>query len=169
MNKREYEEWIEDRIKSFSHCLPDKSNPAALLSFTMQKNKTLPFCTVYLGNFFVYVDLIAEETVIFNTRTMKSAKAKCRFEDTFSVYDGVAIAWAKYNHEEIPTYDKTVHRDTLQNGDVFRKVGMNTVYTFIGWLPNKGMVTKGKWAAVYADESQHLLKTMLDKEVIKIK
>lgn len=169
MNRKQYEEWIENKLKSFSQFLPDKMNPAATLGYAMQNNRRT-YHTLYAGNFFVYADLIAGETVIFNTNTMRAAKAKCHYEDTFSIYEGIAVAWARYNNEDVPEYHKTVHRDTLQNGDIIRStMNMNTTYTFIGWLPTKQNGTRGKWAAVYDTEGKKLLKTMIDEEVIKLK
>jgi hypothetical protein len=166
MNKKQYEEWIEHKLKSFSQFLPDKMNPAATLGYTMQNNKRT-YHTLYAGNFFVYADLIAGETVIFDTKTMRSAKAKCHYEDTFSIYEGIAVAWAKYNNEVVPQYEKSIHRDELQNGDMFiSSVNKSNVVTFIGWIPNcrNGMV--GKWAIVL-DEKKKPLKTQIAEEVVK--
>ena len=166
MNKKQYEEWIEHKLKSFSQFLPDKMNPAVTLGYTMQNSKRI-YHTLYAGNFFVYADLIAGETVIFNTKTMRSAKAKCHYEDTFSTYEGIAIAWAKYNNEIVPQYEKSINRDELQNGDMFiSSVNRNNVVTFIGWITNcrNGMV--GKWAIVL-DEKKKPLKTQIAEEVVK--
>lgn len=168
MNRKQYEEWIEHKLKSFSQFLPDKMNPAATLNYAMQNNMRT-YHTLYAGNFFIYADLIAGETVIFNTNSMRAAKAKCHYEDTFSIYEGIAVAWARYNNEDVPEYHKTVHRDELQNGDTIRStMNMNTTYCFIGWLPNMRTGTRGKWAAVYDTENKKLLKTMIDEEVIKL-
>lgn len=167
MNKKQYEEWIEHKLKSFSQFLPDKMNPAATLGYAMQNSKRT-YHTLYAGNFFVYADLITGETVIFNTNTMRSAKAKCHYEDTFSIYEGIAVAWAKYNNEIVPQYEKSISRDELQNGDMFiSSVNKSNVVTFIGWIPNchNGMV--GKWAIVL-DEKKKPLKTQIAEEVVKM-
>lgn len=169
MTKKQFEEWITNKLKSFSQFLPDKANPAQTLSYAMQTDRHKAYHMMYIGNFFIHADMYTGETTIFNTHTMKSAKAKCHYEDTFSIYEGIAVAWAKYNNEDVPEYHKTVHRDTLQNGDTIRStMNMNTVYTFIGWLPTKQNGTRGKWAAVYDTYDKKLLKTMIDEEVIKL-
>ena len=168
MNRQQYNEWVNNKLKSLSQFLPDKMNPAATLGYAMQGSKRT-YHTLYVGNFFIYADLMTGETVIFNTHTKKSASAKCHSDDTFDIYEGIAVAWAKYNNEAIPEYYKTVSRDTLQNGDFIRStMNTNTTYTFIGWLPTKRDGTRGKWAAVYDSESKKLLKTMIDEEVIKL-
>lgn len=168
MNRKQYNEWVNNKIKSFSQFLPDKMDPAATLGYTMQNNRR-PYYTLYTGNFFIYADMYTAETVIFNTKTKRSASAKCHPDDTFDIYEGIAVAWAKYNNEDVPEYYKTVKRETLQNGDTIRStMNMNTTYTFIGWLPTKQNGTRGKWAAVYDSENKKLLKTMIDEEVIKL-
>lgn len=167
MNRKQYEEWIEHKLKSFSQFLPDKMNPAATLGYAMQNSKRT-YHTLYAGNFFVYADLITGETVIFNTKTMRSAKAKCHHEDTFSIYEGIAVAWAKYNNEVIPDYALSIPREELVNGDKFiSSLNKNYILTFIGWLPNakNGMV--GKWA-IAIDDNRRPIKTQIAKNVIKV-
>lgn len=167
MDRKQYNEWVNNKLKSLSQFLPDKMNPAATLGYAMQNNKRL-YHTLYVGNFFIYADLMTGETVIFNTNTKRSASAKCHADDTFDIYEGIAVAWAKYNNEIVPQYEKSISRDELQNGDIFiSSVNKNNVVTFIGWIPNcrNGMV--GKWAIVL-DEKKKPLKTQIAEEVVKI-
>lgn len=168
MNRQQYNEWVNNKLKSFSQFLPDKMNPAATLGYAMQNSKRT-YHTLYVGNFFIYADLMTGETVIFNTNTKRSASAKCHPDDTFDIYEGIAAAWARYNNEAVPEYHKTISRDELQNGDLIRSQNnMNTIYCFIGWLPNMRDGLRGKWAAVYDKDTKKLLKVMIDKEVIKL-
>lgn len=166
MNKREYMAWVDSKLHSFSNLLPEKRNPAELLSYAMQETfqRTHTLC---IDNFIVYVNLRTAETVIMNTKTMKSAKARCHFTDTFNVYVGIAVAWAKYNHEIIPQFEKTINRDELKNGDKFiSSINKNKAVTFIGWIPNSNNGMIGKWAIVL-DAKDIPLKTQVAEEVVK--
>lgn len=167
MNIRDYREWVDSKVHSFANLLPEKRNPAALLEYAMlgtyQRTHTL--C---VDNFIIYVNLYTAETIIMNAKTMKSAKARCHFTDTFNVYVGIAVAWAKYNHEIVPQCENTINRDELKNGDKFiSSVNKNKVITFIGWIPdcNNGMI--GKWAIVL-DKNNEAVKTQVAKEVVKM-
>lgn len=163
-SRKQYEEWIEHELKSFAHFLPDKENPAttlhALMLLTYKTHHTL--CR---GNFFISTDQATGETVIFNSKTMRRAKAKCHSDDKFSIFEGVAIAWAKYNNEDIPVYHKAVSRDELQNGDTIR-LDTEKPYCFIGWLPEE-CFNEGKRAVVY-DSNKKLRTVIIHKEVIKL-
>lgn len=163
-NRKQYEKWIERELKSFSRLLPDKENPAKTLHtamlFTYHKHHSL--CR---GNFLVSANLTTGETVIFNSKTMRMAKAKCHSDDNFSIFEGVAIAWAKYNNEDIPAYHKAVSRDELQNGDTIQ-LDTEKPYCFIGWLPEK-CSNEDKRAVVY-DSNKELRTVIIHKEVIKL-
>ena len=168
MNKKEYTEWIDSKVRSLSNLLTDKRNPAELLGYAMQNNNYQKEFTLRIDNFIIYVNLYTAETVIFNAKTMKGAKAKCHDGDTFSIKIGIAVAWARYNNEVIPQYEKSISRDELQNGDMFiSSVNKSNVVTFIGWIPNcrNGMV--GKWAIVL-DEKKKPLKTQIAEEIVKM-
>ena len=168
MNKKEYMKWIDSKVHSFSNLLVDKRNPAELLDYAMQNDHLRKKFILYIDNFIIYVNLYTAETVIFNTRTMRSAKAKCHNSDTFNINEGIAVAWARYNNEVIPQCENSIGRDELQNGDMFiSSVNKNNVVTFIGWIPNcpKGLI--GKWAIVL-NEKRKLLKTQVAEEVVKM-
>ena len=166
MNKKEYMKWIDRKVHSFSNFLADKRNPAELLSYTMRNNNYQKQFTLRIDNFIVYVNLYTAETVIFNTKKMRSAKAKCHNNDTFSVKQGIAIAWAKYNNEVIPQCENSISRDELQSGDIFIN-SVNNVVTFIGWIPSwrNGMIDN--WAIVL-DEKGQPLKTQIAEKVVKM-
>ena len=167
MDRKQYNEWVNNKLKSLSQFLPDKMNPAATLGYAMQNSKRT-YHTLYVGNFFIYADLMTGETVIFNTNTKKSASAKCHSDDTFDIYEGIAVAWAKYNNEAVPEWQNTISREELRNGDKIRStMNINNEYYFIGWLPNTANGLTGKWAAVY-DKHRKLLKTQIAEKVIKL-
>ena len=126
------------------------------------------YYTCYIGNFFITGDLITRETTIFNTASKHSATAKCRVGEVFDVRVGVAIAWAKYNHEVVPDYVNSIPREELVNGDKFiSSVNKNHILTFIGWLPNSRNGMTGKWA-VAIDDNRRPIKTQIANEVVKV-
>lgn len=163
-DRKQYEKWIEHELKSFAHCLPEKKNPAKILSALMMLNSK-KYYTLCSGNFFISADIMTGETVIFNSKTKRMAKAKCHSGDKFSVFEGIAVAWANYNNEYIPSYHKPVSRDVLQNGDTIQLDAEKT-YRFIGWLPEE-CSNEGKWAAVY-DSNKNLRVVAIHTEVIKL-
>ena len=154
MTRQEYYQWIESRLDSFAQVLPEKRTLWIEAAKEMNA-KGHDFYTCYLGNFFITGDLWTRETTIFNTKTKRHATAKCKVGETFDVNVGVAIAWAKYNHELVPDYEETINREDLMNGDKFiSSMNQNVIYTFIGWMPNmrKGLI--GKWAVVLDDKNK---------------
>lgn len=170
MDKREFEAWIDSRLDSFAQVLPEKHRPWVDMSLKLQDKKSylLTYLNAYIGNFFIHCDLITRETTIFNTASKRSATAKCCVGDVFSIRIGVAIAWAKYNHEIVPDYTLSIPRKELVNGDKFiSSINKNHILTFIGWLPNarNGMV--GKWA-IAIDDNHRPIKTQIAKNVIKV-
>ena len=170
MDKKEFNAWIDSRLDSFAQILPEKRRPWTDMSIKLQdkKNYMPTYLNAYIGNFFIHCDLITGETTIFNTASKRSATAKCRMGDVFSIRVGVAIAWAKYNHEVVPDYTLSIPKEELMNGDKFiSSVNKNNILTFIGWLPNakNGMV--GKWA-IAIDDNRRPIKTQIAKNVIKV-
>lgn len=115
MDKKEFEAWIESRLDSFAQVLPEKRRPWLDMNARIHNRKEylLNYANAYFGNFFINCDLATRETTIFNTATKRSATAKCRIGEEFNACIGVAIAWAKYNHEVIPDYDNVITREEL--------------------------------------------------------
>lgn len=170
MDKREFEAWIDSRLDSFAQVLPEKRRPWVDMSLKLQDKKSylLPYLNAYIGNFFIHCDLITRETTIFNTASKRSATAKCRVGDVFSARIGVAIAWAKYNHEVVPDYANSIKREELVNGDKFiSSVNKNHIFTFIGWIPNTKNGLTGKWAIVI-NKVYKPIKTQIAEEVVKV-
>lgn len=170
MDKREFEAWVDSRLDSFAQILPEKRRPWADMVFKLHDRKSYPldYINAYIGNFFIHCDLITRETTIFNTATKRSATAKCRMEEVFSVRVGVAIAWAKYNHEVVPDYTNSIPREELVNGDKFiSSLNKNHILVFIGWLPNTRSGMTGKWA-VALDDNRRPIKTQIAENVVKV-
>lgn len=173
MNKKEYNEWIDSKLSSFSQVLPDKTNPNTILSYRAIEycKRTGDYCprhTMYIGHFFICVDIDLRKTVIYNVKTGKSGVAKCRIDDTMTIREGIAIAWARYNHEIVPNWANSIPREELANGDKFiSSVNQNNIFTFIGWLPNVKNGLTGKWAIVI-DDYYKPIKTQIANEVVKV-
>ena len=149
---------------------PEKRRPWVDMSLKLQDKKSylLTYLNAYIGNFFIHCDLITRETTIFNTASKHSAIAKCRMGEVFSVRDGVAIAWAKYNHEVVPDYSLSISREELVNGDKFiSSINKNHILVFIGWIPNTRNGMTGKWA-VALDDNRRPIKTQIANEVVKV-
>lgn len=170
MNKKEFETWIDSRLDNFAYAFPGKRRPWTDMSLKLQDKKSylLTYLNAYIGNFFIHCDLITRETTIFNTASKRSATAKCRIGETFSVRYGVAIAWAKYNHEVVPDWTNSIPREKLVNGDKFiSSINKNHTFVFIGWIPNMKDGLTGKWA-IAIDDYYKPIKTQIAKEVVKI-
>jgi hypothetical protein len=170
MDKKEFEAWIDSRLDSFAQILPNKCRPWTdmVIKLHDRRNYLLNYINAYTGNFFIHCDLITRETTIFNTASKRSATAKCRMGEVFSIRAGVAIAWARYNHEIIPDYENLISREELINGDKFiSSLNKNRVNTFVGWLPYAATGTIGKFAAIINDKGV-LLKTQIKEQVVKI-
>lgn len=170
MDKKEFIAWIDSRLDSFAQILPNKCRPWTDMGIKLQdkKNYMLTYLNAYAGNFFIHCDLITRETTIFNTASKRSATAKCRVGEVFSVRVGVAIAWAKYNNEVVPDYALSIPREELVNGDKFiSSLNKNHILTFIGWLPNTRNGMTGKWA-VAIDDNRRPIKTQIANDVVKV-
>lgn len=72
------------------------------------------------------------ELIIAHLGTNKKGIAKCNPKDKFNIITGLAIAWARYNKEEIPIYEM-VSISGLQNGDTFFDTGHQ--YIFVAKSP----------------------------------
>lgn len=170
MNKKEFEAWIDSRLDSFAQVLPNKKRPWIDMNVALHDKKSYLTTNLnaYVGNFFINCDLITRETTIFNTATKRSATAKCRIGETFSPRIGVAIAWAKYNHEVVPDWANSIPREELVNGDKFiSSINKNHILVFIGWIPDVRNGMTGKWA-VALDDNRRPIKTQIAEEVVKV-
>lgn len=170
MDKKEFEMWIDSRLDSFAQILPNKKRPWIDMNVMLhdRKSRLTTNLNVYVGNFFINCDLITRETTIFNTVTKHYATAKCRIGEPFSARIGVAIAWAKYNHEVVPDWANSIPREELVNGDKFiSSLNKNHILVFIGWLPDTRNGMTGKWA-VALDDNRRPIKTQIAEKVVKV-
>jgi hypothetical protein len=103
-NARDVREYFEHRFKKVSN--------------TIWGNYSI----VKLGN----------ELTIEHLGTHKKGIAKCNPKDKFNIITGLAIAWARYNKEDIPIYE-AVPISELQNGDTFFDTGHQ--YIFVAKSP----------------------------------
>ena len=132
------------------------------------KSYRFTYLDTHIGNFYISCDILTRETTIFNTVTKRFASAKCRIGEVFSPRIGVAIAWARYNHEIVPDWTDSIPREELVNGDKFiSSINKNHILTFIGWLPNSRNGVTGKWA-VAIDDNRRPIKTQIAEKVIKV-
>ena len=170
MDKKEFNAWIDSRLDSFAQILPEKRRPWLNMTANLRDEISYRFTHLdtHIGNFYISCDLLTRETTIFNTVTKRFASAKCRIEEVFSPRIGVAIAWARYNHEIIPNYKDSIPREELINGDKFiSSLNKNHILVFIGWLPNTKNGVTGKWA-VALDDNRRPIKTQIAEEIVKV-
>ncbi len=171
MDKREFEAWIDSKLNSFAHVLPDKRKPWVKMAVKFNREDidySHPNISEFIGNFFIVCNLFTGETTIFNTVTKRRATARCNIEDKFDVRTGIAVAWARYNHEIIPDYENLISREELVNGDKFiSSVNKNHILVFIGWIPNTRNGMTGKWA-IALDDNRRPIKTQIANEVVKV-
>jgi hypothetical protein len=171
MDKKEFEAWIDSKLNSFAHVLPDKRKPWVKMDNKLNiedVDYSHPNISEFIGNFFIVCNLFTGETTIFNIVTKRRATARCNIEDKFDVRTGIAVAWARYNHEIIPDYENIISREELVNGDkFFSSLNKNRVNTFVGWLPYAATGSVGKFAAII-NENGVLLKTQIKEQVVKI-
>lgn len=171
MDKKEFEKWVVNKLNAFAHELPNKKRPWIEMSAKLNDKKSYLFTHMnsVVGNFLINCDVITRETTIFNTSTKRYATAKCRIGEIFSPRIGVAIAWAKYNHEVVPDWANSIPREELVNGDKFiSSINKNNTFVFIGWIPDMKDGLTGKWA-IAIDDYYKPIKTQIAKEVVKIK
>lgn len=80
------------------------------------ENEFLEFPNTIWGNFSIVK--FGNELIIAHLGTNKKGIAKCNPKDKFNIITGLAIAWARYNKEEVPIYEPILI-SRLQNGDIF--------------------------------------------------
>lgn len=168
MNRKEFEAWIDSRLDSFANVLSDKRKPWVRMDIRFGLRNEPEPVTESVDNFYISCNPLTRETVIFNIATKHCAVARCHIDDEFNVRKGVAIAWAKYNHEPVPNWENSIPREELVNGDKFiSSVNQHHTITFIGWLPNMKNGLVGKWA-IAVDDYYKPVKTQIAEEVVKV-
>lgn len=86
------------------------------------------------GNYVVTVNKKARKVGLLNTRSGKFTETYCNKKDEFSLFIGLGVLWAKYNHIERPKFAVKKKLSELKPHEIFRW-GCNR-YEFIGSADN---------------------------------
>lgn len=87
------------------------------------------------GNFVVTVNMKARKVGLLNTRSGKFVETYCNKKDEFSIFIGLGVLWAKYNHIERPVLRTKKKLSELKAHDIF--VWGSNRYEFIGSTVNR--------------------------------
>lgn len=137
LNEIEFNKWVEYKLKDLKRCLPPMPVKPWL------ENEISPYYRNMFngGNFTFIVDKKKGKVAIVNTETGRLGIARKNSVDDWNVKTGLAVAWAKYKNEEVPSCAEIAPSSRLTYG---RKYFLNEiVVTFIGWFPkstNRGIV-----------------------------
>lgn len=145
LNKTDFKKWVKYELKNLRRCLPPMSIKPWL------EDEISPYFpnTFNGGNFTIIVDKKKGKIAIVNIETGHLGIARKNPNDDWNVKTGLAVAWAKYKNEEVPSLMKDLPSSVLTYG---KKYLLNeTVVTFIGWFPK--MVNMG----IVVDENGRLL------------
>lgn len=153
LNETDFNKWVEYKLKDLKRCLPPMPVKPWL------EDEISPYYTSMFtgGNFSFIVNRKKGRVVIANIETGHLGIAKKNSVDDWNVKTGLAVAWAKYKNEEVPSLMKSVLSSTLTYG--MKYLLNETVVTFIGWFPK--MVNMG----IVVDESGRLLTAPVPRTV----
>ena len=87
------------------------------------------------GNYVVTVNKKARKVGLLNTRSGKFTETYCNKKDEFSIFIGLGVLWAKYNHIERPKIMVRKKLSELKPHEIFRW-GCNR-FEFIGTTDNR--------------------------------
>ena len=87
------------------------------------------------GNYVVTVNKKARKVGLLNTRSGKFTETYCNKKDEFSIFIGLGVLWAKYNHIERPKFMVRKKLSELKPHEIFRW-GCNR-FEFIGTTDNR--------------------------------
>ena len=87
------------------------------------------------GNYVVTVNKKARKVGLLNTRSGKFTETYCNKKDEFSIFIGLGVLWAKYNHIERPKIMVKKKLSELKAHEIFLW-GCNR-YEFIGTTDNR--------------------------------
>lgn len=88
------------------------------------------------GNYVVTVNKKARKVGLLNTRSGKFTETYCNKKDEFSIFIGLGVLWAKYNHIERPKCEVRKQLSELKPHEIFLWCGNR--YEFIGTANNRG-------------------------------
>lgn len=87
------------------------------------------------GNYVVTVNKKARKVGLLNTRSGKFTETYCNKKDEFSIFIGLGVLWAKYNHIERPKTMVKKKLSELKAHEIFLWGGNR--YEFIGTTDNR--------------------------------
>lgn len=93
--------------------------------------------TFTFGNYVVTVNMKARKVGLLNTRSGKFVETYCNKKDDFSIYIGLGVVWAKYNHIERPKFAVKKKLSELKPHDIFIWGSNKYKYEFIGTCENR--------------------------------
>lgn len=131
LNEVDFSKWVEYKLKDFRRYLPPMPSKPWI------ESELSRYYPSYFngGNFTIIVEKTKGRVTILNTETGRLGIAKKNSADEWNVKTGLAIAWAKYKNEEVPSCTEIAPSSILTYG---RKYFLNeTVVTFIGWFPKR--------------------------------
>lgn len=129
------EKWVDNHFKSFIKTA-FKSNVEIGINEDLLLRRLRERSIYHTRSFTILCDIEKRKISILkrNSQSNKIFTAICLRGDRFTLKTGIAVAWAKYNHEIIPNFDKIKRRDELINGDKFLSKNSRKKYVFIGFL-----------------------------------
>lgn len=153
LNEMDFNKWVEYKLKDFRRCLPPMPAKPWI------ESELSSYYPSYFngGNFTIIVEKTKGRVTILNTETGHLGIAKKNSVDDWNVKTGLAIAWAKYKKEEVPSLMKSVLSSTLTYG--MKYLLNETVVTFIGWFP------KSTNLGIVVDENGRLLTVPVPRTV----
>ena len=127
-NEGQFRKWVDDKITSLDKFMSELVAVDKFMSELVAVKNGIPRGAINgvnwqrgtartYSNFVISVNA-AGDTTIYNTKTGKSGKAHRNPDDAVDYRLGLALAWARYNHKEIPMIRKTVQIRNLKVGDV---------------------------------------------------
>jgi hypothetical protein len=119
------QQWVISQYDSFYHFMR-KIDEDATDKLWMNKE---PY--VRIGNFVVEVCEEKGTVTILNTNSGKCAVAHCAPTDEFSMWYGIGICWARYNHVKRPKVSVKKKLSELKPHDIF-SLYTGHKYEFIG-------------------------------------
>lgn len=157
-NKRQFDQWVDDKITSLDNFMSSMTSKYRKDSDGKARGAIRGIewklgTSVVYGNFIITVKENGD-TIIYNTRTRKRGEARLNNLNDIMDYElGLALAWARYNHKEIPMIRTSIKVCNLKVGDVVNfgndnnfivlsivsKLGRenDTAVTLMSWNGNK--------------------------------
>jgi hypothetical protein len=133
VTKSAFKSWAYDITASLNAFLKEENNKMGAQPYVPVLGEWDAGMAVIYGNIVVATSDMGL-TTITNTKTGKSASARLHTDDPFDPIIGLALAWARYSHREIPQVMETEWQlwEKLSSGDVFVDPEDKQVYMICG-------------------------------------